>query len=80
MAKNLSANAGDPEIRDRSLSQTDPLEGKMATHSSVLAWKIVLGLCCYVGFSLVAASGGYSLAVVCGLRIVVTSLVMEHRL
>ena len=40
----------------------------------------VLSLCCYVGFALVAASGGYSLAVVCRLLIVVASLVVEHRL
>ena len=31
-----------------------------------------------VGFSLVAASGGYSLVAVCGLLIVVASLVVEH--
>ena len=28
------------EIRDRSLGQEDPLEEEMATHSSILAWKI----------------------------------------
>jgi len=33
-----------------------------------------------VGFSLVAASGGYSLVVVHGLLIVVASFVMEHGL
>ena len=38
----------------------------------------VLGLCCRVGFSLVAASRGYSLVVVRGLRIVMASLVVEH--
>ena len=38
----------------------------------------MLGLCCYLGFSLVAESGGYSLVVVCGPLIVVASLV-EHR-
>ena len=38
----------------------------------------VLDLCCCVGFSLVAASGGYSLAVVRGLLIVMASLVEEH--
>ena len=52
----------------------------MATHFSVLAWKTVPGLCCYVGFSLVAASGGYSLVVVQKVFIVVTSLVLEHEL
>ena len=34
--------------------------------------------CC--GLSLVAASGGYSLIVVCGLLIAVASLVAEHGL
>ena len=80
VAKNLSANAGDPELRDRSLSQTDPLEGKTATHCSVLAWKTVLGLCCDVGSSLVAASGGYSLVVKKGLLFAVDSLVAPRRL
>ena len=28
------------EARVRSLGQEDPLEKKMATHSSILAWKI----------------------------------------
>ena len=41
---------------------------------------VVLGLCCCVGFSLVAANGGYSLVVMCGLLIVVASLVVEHGL
>ena len=27
-------------MQDRSLSQADPLEEEMATHSSILAWKI----------------------------------------
>ena len=30
----------------RSLGQEDPLEKKMATHSSILAWKIPLKRCC----------------------------------
>ena len=40
MAKNLTANAGD--IRDTSSipGQEDPLEEGMATHSSILAWRI----------------------------------------
>jgi len=39
VVKNLPANAGD--ARDiRSLGQEDPLEEEMATHSSILAWKI----------------------------------------
>ena len=28
------------ETRDQSLGQEDPLEKEMATHSSILAWKI----------------------------------------
>ena len=52
----------------------------MATHFSVLAWKTVPGLCYYVGFSLVAVSGGYSLVVVQKVFIAVTSLVLEHEL
>ena len=40
----------------------------------------VRGLHCCVGFSLVAASGGYSLVVLHGLLIVVASLVGEHGL
>ena len=35
VVKNLPASAGDP-----SLGQKDPLEEEMATHSSILAWKI----------------------------------------
>ena len=40
VVKNLSANAGD--IRDASsvLGWEDPLEKGMATHSSILAWRI----------------------------------------
>ena len=37
MVKSLSAM---PETQIRSLGQEDPLEKKMATHSSILAWKI----------------------------------------
>ena len=40
----------------------------------------VLGLGCYVGFSLVVVSRGYSLAVERGLLIVAASLVAELRL
>ena len=40
----------------------------------------VLGLHCCVGFSLVAASGGYSLNAVRGLLIAEASLVMERGL
>ena len=38
MVKNLPANAGDLGVQ--SLGQDDPLEKEMATHSSVLAWRI----------------------------------------
>ena len=37
MVKNLPANIGDTVSI---LGQEDPLEGEMATHSSILAWKI----------------------------------------
>ena len=37
MVKNLPAMQ---ETRVRSLGQKDPLEREMATHSSILAWKI----------------------------------------
>ena len=41
----------------------------------------MLALRCYVGFSLVVASGGYSLVAVCRLFIVVVaSLIVEHGL
>jgi len=38
--KNPPANAGDIEIQVRSLGQEDALEEGMATHSSILAWRI----------------------------------------
>ena len=40
VVKNLPANAGD--VRDASLipELEDPLEKSMATHSSILAWRI----------------------------------------
>jgi len=38
--KNLPASAGDAGPRVQSLDRKDPLEKKMATHSSILAWKI----------------------------------------
>jgi len=40
VVKNLSASAGD--VRDMSLipGWGDPLEKEMATHSSILAWRI----------------------------------------
>ena len=40
MVKNPPANAGDRETQIRSLGWEDPQEEDMATHSSVLAWRI----------------------------------------
>ena len=40
LAKNLPAQAGDIRAWVRSLGWQDPLEEGMATHSSVLAWRI----------------------------------------
>ena len=37
---NPPANAGDIRDMVRSLGREDPLEEEMATHSSILAWKI----------------------------------------
>ena len=40
MLKNPSANAGTKELQVRSLGQADSLEEEMATHSSILVWRI----------------------------------------
>ena len=40
MVKNLLANAGDRRDVTGSLGQDDPLEEGMATHFSILAWRI----------------------------------------
>ena len=41
MVKNLPASAGDvKEMWVRSLGWEDPLEEEMATHSSILGWRI----------------------------------------
>ena len=40
MVKNTPVNAEDTEDMARSLGQEDPLEEDMATHSSILAWRI----------------------------------------
>ena len=40
MVNKTPANAGDAEMRLQSLGWEDPLEKEMATHSSILAWKI----------------------------------------
>ena len=49
-------------------------------HSFIHSFLAVLGLCCCLGFSLVAASGGYSLVAVSRLLIVLASLVVERSL
>ena len=40
MVKNSAENVGDKETLAWSLGQEDPLEEGMATHSSILAWRI----------------------------------------
>ena len=40
MVKSLPANAGDVEMQVQSLGREDPLEEGMATHSSILTWRI----------------------------------------
>ena len=40
MIKNLLAMQESREMRVQSLGQEDSLEEEMATHSSILAWKI----------------------------------------
>ena len=40
VVNNLLANAEDARMHVRSLGGEDPLEEEMATHSSILAWKI----------------------------------------
>ena len=41
MVKNLLTDTGDrQELRVQSLDWEDPLEEEMATHSSILAWRI----------------------------------------
>ena len=40
MVKNLPANAGDVRDTGLSLGREDPLEKGMATHSSILAWRL----------------------------------------
>ena len=48
--------------------------------TSFLIYLAALGLRCCTGFSLVAASQGYSEFAVCGLLIAVAPLISEHRL
>ena len=40
VVKNLHVNEGDTETQICFLGQEDPLEKEMATHSSILAWRI----------------------------------------
>ena len=40
VVKNLPANPGDIEMWVQFLGQEDPVEKEMATHSSILAWRI----------------------------------------
>ena len=40
VVKNLPPNAGNVGFSVQSLLQEDPLEKEMATHSSILAWRI----------------------------------------
>ena len=40
MGKNPPANAGDKRDASLSLGWEDPLEKRMASHSSILAWEI----------------------------------------
>ena len=40
MVKNLPANAGSVRDVDLTPGSEDPLEEEMATHSSILAWRI----------------------------------------
>ena len=41
MVKNWPASVGDIEMWVRSQGWEDPLEEEMATHSSILAWRIL---------------------------------------
>ena len=40
VVKNLLANSGDTVMGVQSLGQEDPMEEGMATHSSILAWRM----------------------------------------
>ena len=40
VVKNPPASAGDTEVQVQSLGWQDPLEKEMATHSSILSWRI----------------------------------------
>ena len=50
--KNPPAMQETQEMQVRSLDWEDTLEKKMATYSSILAWKILLGKCVYIYLSI----------------------------
>ena len=57
MVNNLSVNAGDIREAGSILGQEDPLEEGMATHSSILAWRIPMDRgACWATVHLVAKS------------------------
>ena len=64
------------------LGREDPLEEEMATHCSIFFFFFLaaLGLQCCMSFSLVAASGCYSVVAVCWFLAAGASLVAEHGL
>jgi len=62
------------------LSLSSPFFSSLFKKKFMYLFLVVLGLHCCVGFSLVAASEGYYLVVVCRLFIVVASLIVEHEL
>ena len=49
-------------------------------YNFIYLFLVVLGLCCCMQFSLIAASGGYPVVAVHRLLIAVASLIAEHRL
>ena len=52
VGKNPPSNAGEAEgIWVQTLGQEDPLEEELATHSSILAWKITYGQRSLAGYS-----------------------------
>ena len=53
---------------------------RLSQHARIYYYFWLCCLCCSAGFSLVVASGGSSVASVCGLLNTVASLVADHRL
>ena len=68
---------GEMQMANRHMKRSSISYLKKMIYFFILA---VLGLHCCAGFSPVAGSGGYSLVAVCGLLIVVASLLVEHSL